>query len=240
MKNNRFVRFAPAFFIFGHSADVLVLSTTWNDLFCSCEDDVSTIWQKFNSVLLSLKRWFQFNSWIVRTHFATMMTLNNSEMTAETRSYIYRWRSRCCQRRVCVNSLLSVWFRFYSSDNKINNKFITSKYFSDVSIRYDECRPEKDLKRFGNIHAAREVPAKVRGRRDILRIQEKNKIKQKIKEWRDWEKTRWGFWTLPYPLVYIKLWRKITACKIQYKTKGGEGRLNNYCFGCKTTFFISQ
>ena len=106
MKNNRFARFARAFFIFGHSADVLVLSTTWNDLFCSCEDDVSTIWQMVNFVFLSLKRWFQFKSWIVRTHFATMMTLNNSQMTAETRSYIFRWCSCCRRRRVCVNSLV--------------------------------------------------------------------------------------------------------------------------------------
>ena len=58
VKNNRFSRFARAFFIFGHSADVLVLSTTWNDLFCSCEDDVSTWWKMFNFVFLSLKRWF--------------------------------------------------------------------------------------------------------------------------------------------------------------------------------------
>ena len=106
VKNNRFARFARAFFIFGHSADVLVLSTTRNDLFCSCEDDVSTWWQMFNFVFLSLKRWFQFNSWIVRIHLETVLTLNNSEMTAETRSCIFRWRSRCRRRRVCVNSLL--------------------------------------------------------------------------------------------------------------------------------------
>ena len=109
VKNNRFARFARAVFTFGHSADVLVLSTTWNDLFCSCEDDVSTRWQMFNFVFLSLKRWFQFNSRKVRTHFATVMTLNNWEMIAETRSYIFRWRSRCRRRRVCVNSLISVY-----------------------------------------------------------------------------------------------------------------------------------
>ena len=108
VKNNRFARFARAFFSFGHSADVLVLSTTWNDLFCSCEEDVSAWWQMFNFVFLSLKRWFQFNSWIVRTHFATVMTLNSSEMTAETRSYIFRWPSRCRRRRVCVNSLKKI------------------------------------------------------------------------------------------------------------------------------------
>ena len=52
VKNNRFARFARAFFIFGHSADVLVLSTTWNDLFCSCEDDVSTWWRNVQFCLL--------------------------------------------------------------------------------------------------------------------------------------------------------------------------------------------
>ena len=42
MKNNTFARFARAVFIFVHFAEVLVLSTTWNDLFCCCVDDVST------------------------------------------------------------------------------------------------------------------------------------------------------------------------------------------------------
>ena len=42
-KHNRFARLARAFFIIRHFADVLVLSTTRNDLrlFCSCVDDVS-------------------------------------------------------------------------------------------------------------------------------------------------------------------------------------------------------
>ena len=53
-----------------------------------------------------MKRWFQSNSRIVKTHFASVMTLNNWEMIAETRSYIFRWRSRCRRRRVCVNSLI--------------------------------------------------------------------------------------------------------------------------------------
>ena len=72
-------------------ADVLVLSTTWNDLFRSCVDDVSIWWQMFNFVCLSLKRWFQFNSRKVRT------------IVAETRSYIFRWR----RRRVCLSSLFT-------------------------------------------------------------------------------------------------------------------------------------
>ena len=106
MKNSTFARFARAFFIFGHLADVLDLSTTWNDLFCSCPDDVSIWWQMFNFVSLPLKRWFQFNSRIVWTHFASVRTLNNSEMIAEMRSYIFIWRSCSRRRRVCLNSLL--------------------------------------------------------------------------------------------------------------------------------------
>ena len=57
-----FARFAGAYFIFWHFEDVLVLSTTWNDLFCSCVDDVSIWWQMFNFVFLCPKRYFQFNS----------------------------------------------------------------------------------------------------------------------------------------------------------------------------------
>ena len=74
MKNSIFARFARAFFIFWHFEDVLVLSTTWNDLFCSCVDNVSIWWQMFNFVFLCPKRWFQFNVRIVRTHFSSVMT----------------------------------------------------------------------------------------------------------------------------------------------------------------------
>ena len=59
---------------------------------CICVDDVSIWPQMFNFVFLYLKRWFQFNSRIVGTHFASVMTLNNC--------------SRYRRRRVCVNSLL--------------------------------------------------------------------------------------------------------------------------------------
>ena len=76
-ENSIFARFARAFFIFWHFEDVLVLSTTWNDLFCSCVDDVSIWWQMFNFVFLCTKRLFQFNSRTVRTHFSSITTLNN-------------------------------------------------------------------------------------------------------------------------------------------------------------------
>ena len=104
-KNNSFARFARAFFIFLHFADVLVLSMTWNDMFCSCVDDVSIWWETFNFAFLPLKRLFQFNSRIIRTHFARLMTLKNCEIFAETRSYIFRWRSQSRRRRLCLSSL---------------------------------------------------------------------------------------------------------------------------------------
>ena len=79
MKNSIFARFARAFFIFWHFEDVLVLSMTWNDLFCSCVDDVSEC-----SILSCPRCWFQFNSRIVKAHFSGIMTLNTWKMLAET------------------------------------------------------------------------------------------------------------------------------------------------------------
>ena len=40
---------------------------------------------------LPMKQWFRFNSRIVETHFASAMTLNNCEIIAKARSYIFRW-----------------------------------------------------------------------------------------------------------------------------------------------------
>ena len=44
MKNSIFARFARVFLVFWHFEDVLDLPMTWNDLFCSCVDDVSISW----------------------------------------------------------------------------------------------------------------------------------------------------------------------------------------------------
>ena len=95
-----YARFARAYFIFWHFEDVLVLSTTWNDLFCRCVDDVSIWWQMLIFVLCP-KRWFQFNSRIVITDFSSIMTLSNWKTIVEPRSYIFRWHSRFRRRRVC-------------------------------------------------------------------------------------------------------------------------------------------
>ena len=107
MENSIFARFARAFFIFWHFENVLVLSTTWNGLFYSCVNDVSIWWQMFNFVCLCPKRWFQFNSRIVRTHFfLSIISLNNWKMIAKPRGHIFRWRSHFRRRRVCLNSLI--------------------------------------------------------------------------------------------------------------------------------------
>ena len=105
MKNSISARFARAFIIFWHFEDALVLSTTWNDLFCRSVDKVSVWWQRFNFVFLCPKRWFQFKCRIGRTHFSTIMSLNTWKMIAETRSHIFRWRSRFRRRRVCLIKL---------------------------------------------------------------------------------------------------------------------------------------
>ena len=44
---------------------------------------------------------------IVKTDFESIMTLNNWEMIAETRSYIFKWHSRCRQGRVRLKEALS-------------------------------------------------------------------------------------------------------------------------------------
>ena len=115
MKNRIFARFARAFFLFRHIVDALVLSTTWNDQFCRCVDDVSVWCQMFNFVFSCPKRLFQFNSRIVRTHFSSIMSLNKWKMIAETRIHIFRWRSRFRRRRVCLSSLITNHNFYYSS-----------------------------------------------------------------------------------------------------------------------------
>jgi len=91
MKNNSFV----------HFTDVLVLSTTWNDPFWSCVDDEHMM---TNFVVFSQRRWFQllFNSGIVRSHFASIKTLINSVMIAETRSCIFWWGFQTLSSTSCL------------------------------------------------------------------------------------------------------------------------------------------
>ena len=52
---------------------------------------------------LSPKRWFKFDSRIVRVHFARITNCNEREMIAEVQSYIFRNRSRCQVLTHCNN-----------------------------------------------------------------------------------------------------------------------------------------
>ena len=94
------------------SFDILKTFTFFVRREMTCFAVVWTTWAyDDNFVLLSQKRWFQFNSRIVRTHFACAMTFNNCDIIEETRSYIFRWRSRCRRRRLCLSSLISLFIK---------------------------------------------------------------------------------------------------------------------------------
>ena len=66
MKNSSFAHFARARFKFVHFAAVLILSTTWNELFCDCVDDVSTSFTKRLTLILIQSR-------IIISRFASQM-----------------------------------------------------------------------------------------------------------------------------------------------------------------------
>ena len=145
MKNSIFARFARAFFIFWHFVDVPVLSTTWNDPFCSCVDDVSIWWRMFNFVFLCPKHWFQINSRTVRRYFSSIMTLNNWKMIAETRSYILRWRSRFRWRRVCLKCLWNEIFYYlirksFQNDEEWRLFYCDSTFGCWVIQDFDLCK----------------------------------------------------------------------------------------------------
>ena len=84
----------------------------------------------FNFGCLSLRRWFQFNSRKVRKRFASTMSLNNWEIIAETRGYIFRWRSRCRRGRVCLSSLISK----ADVEEREKSENITSRFCNNFSI----------------------------------------------------------------------------------------------------------
>ena len=92
MKNNSFARLTSAFF----DVKWLVLQL------CGRSEHMMTK-LSFDGLLISEA----LNSRIVRTYFAIIMTLNNWDTIKETRSYIFRWLSRCRRRRVCLNFLIS-------------------------------------------------------------------------------------------------------------------------------------
>ena len=113
-----------------HDAQILFFSPT------------HCIWWKMfylsSCFFLSLKRWFQFNSGIVGTHFAGVVTLNDLEMITETRSYIFRWHFRCRLRRVCLSYLLHERLRKNIQNKVLHNpfKYIVVDKFSCFTLLF--------------------------------------------------------------------------------------------------------
>ena len=100
---------------------------------------MSIWWEIFNFVLLSQKRSFQFNSRIVRTHFASAMTLDNCDIIEETRSCIFRWRSRCRRRRLCLSSLILATFRLQYEDDYEYEFSVLSTRFRFGGRKFSKC-----------------------------------------------------------------------------------------------------
>ena len=61
---------------------------------------------KFQFGFLSPNCWNEFNSRVVRIHFAGIVTRNHWKIIAETESHIFRWSSRCRQRRPFLSYLM--------------------------------------------------------------------------------------------------------------------------------------
>jgi len=97
-RDDSFARFICAFFIFGPFADVLVISTTWNDLFCSCVH-AGSIWWQLWSTGSNIIPWYLENVFHAKWHRII-------EKLLKKRNYIFRWRSCCRQCCPCLSSLL--------------------------------------------------------------------------------------------------------------------------------------
>ena len=54
----------------------------WREMTCFAVVWTTSAYDDNCSILSCPKRWFQFNSWIVKAHFSGIMTLNNSKMIA--------------------------------------------------------------------------------------------------------------------------------------------------------------
>ena len=109
MKNNSFARFARVILVYVHFATILVLPTTWNDLTvlpsCGRHEHILTNVQfclLISEALVPI--WFQDT---LNTFFKRNDWLIETEMIAETQSFIFRQLPRCRRLRVCLSSLIS-------------------------------------------------------------------------------------------------------------------------------------
>ena len=108
MNNNSFARSVHVYFSF---LDISHTFSSFPRREMICFAVVWTTWVYDDNVQFYLptsKALVPINSSILRTHFASVMTLNNWETIAETRSYIFRWRFRCRRRRLCMSCLITI------------------------------------------------------------------------------------------------------------------------------------
>ena len=68
--------------------------------------------------------------------FASVMTLNNCEIIAETRGYIFRWLNRCRRRRLCLGSLISP---ASGTNHIILDAFCVRKRWSPIPTQFRTC-----------------------------------------------------------------------------------------------------
>lgn len=95
-----------------------------SNLFCSCVDVVSPWQQIFNVFFLSPNCLYNFNSRIIGTHFAGIMTGKYREIIYETWRYIFRWcsSSPVSLRIGCLHGMIVCFSHF------IGNYFSELKY----------------------------------------------------------------------------------------------------------------
>ena len=146
MKNRIFARFARAFFIFWRFEDVLVLSTTWNDLFCSCVDDVNIWRQMFNFVFYTPQGKCPFTS-LARMVFIEIQRMKGLLHITVFWRCVYRCRRRMhwgdlvrTTARVTMtleNNDLIGWMRI---NNRAARAARTSVQFFDVICQMTTCK----------------------------------------------------------------------------------------------------
>ena len=80
------------------TAAVLVLSTSWNNMFCSCVEKVST-WRQILSLFAAYTNLVPGKFVIILR--GTRLLWNNRGMITEMRSYIFKWLSRLSSQLFC-------------------------------------------------------------------------------------------------------------------------------------------
>ena len=112
--------------IFSKEQAVLCTLWTWEFHFCTFQREVTRFAVSCVDDVSSLNQSHQLNSTRVSRHISSQTSWSNREMIAETRSYIFSLRCRCCLRIPC--SLLREW--------KLDNWTSVIRYYLGFSLHY--------------------------------------------------------------------------------------------------------